>query len=81
MLICSECGILFEQAKIIYEHHGLDDPPFEVLYVCPCCEGTNIHLARRCDLCGEWITGSYIVTTDGNHICDDCFTKCDVEND
>lgn len=81
MLICVECGALFEQAKIVLERHGLDTPPYEELCVCPHCEETNIHQAHCCDVCGEWITGGYVVTVDGNRICDDCYTKHDVEDD
>lgn len=81
MLICVECGSLFEHARQVYERHGLDTPPYEELHVCPACGGTNLHQAHRCDVCGEWITGSYIKTLDGNRICEDCYTNRDVEDD
>ena len=51
MLICGECGSLFERARTIVERHGLDTPPYEELLVCPCCGETSIFPACRCDLC------------------------------
>ena len=38
MLICLDCGAIFEQARIVFERHGLDTPPYEELLVCPRCE-------------------------------------------
>lgn len=81
MLICMECGALFEQAKVVFEQHGLDTPPYEEFGVCPRCESTDICQSHRCDVCGEWITGGYVEIVDGNRICDDCYTKHDVEDD
>lgn len=63
------------------ERHGLDTPPYEEYDACPHCAGVNLHTARRCDLCGEWLTGGYIKTLDGLRICDGCYTTRDVEDD
>ena len=30
---------------------------------------------------GEWIDSGYIKTADGNHICDECYTRHDIEED
>lgn len=81
MLICRDCGALFEQAAILIERHGLDTPPYEELLACPRCRSTDIHHAHRCDVCGEWIDSGYIKTADGNHICDECYTRHDIEED
>lgn len=62
-----------------------DIPPFteiseeiyEELLVCPCCGETSIFPAYRCDLCGEWITGEYVKTLDGDRICGECYTHHD----
>lgn len=81
MLICVECGAVFEQAKRVVEKHGLDSPPYEEMMVCPSCGGRSIHPARQCDVCGEWLTGGYILTLDGTRICDDCYMRRDVEDD
>lgn len=78
MLICLECGSVFEQPKIVLERHGLDTPPYEEMHVCPRCEGNQLRPAYRCDVCGEWITGGYIRTLDGSRICDECYTRHDV---
>ena len=58
MLICVDCGTLFEQARTIVERHGLDTPPYEELRACPLllCYQRSVP-TFRCDLCGEWITG------------------------
>ena len=81
MLICVECGAVFEQPQHVIERHGLDTPPYEEYDACPNCGGSNLHEARRCDVCGNWITGGYVLTIDGCRICDDCYTRHDVEDD
>lgn len=81
MLICAECGAVFERAEVVYERHGLDTPPYEERHVCPKCGGASLHPAHHCDVCGEWITGGYVRTVDGLRICDDCCTRRDVEDD
>jgi DNA-directed RNA polymerase subunit RPC12/RpoP len=35
---CLECGHEFEEPRKITETHGLDTPPYEILYVCPECQ-------------------------------------------
>ncbi len=81
MLICVECEAVFETPKRVVERHGLDTPPYEEFDACPHCGGTNLHTAKQCDVCGAWLTGSYIVTLDGQRICDDCCLRRDVEDD
>lgn len=81
MMLCVECGALFEQGKVAVEKHGLDSPPYEEYLVCPSCGGSNLHHARRCDVCNEWITSSYVLTLEGQRICEDCYTQHDVENE
>lgn len=81
MLICVECGALFEQARTIIERHGLDSPPYEEFLDCPHCAETNIHQARRCDVCGEWILGGYVKTLDGERICDECYVSYEAGDD
>jgi hypothetical protein len=56
MLICNECGEVFEEPKIIEEHH-----PYGMTYatehwaVCPHCEETDFQEARQCTQCGEYV--------------------------
>ena len=65
--ICNYYGMASNFCKLHYEE----------LLVCPCCGETSIFPACRCDLCGEWITGEYIKTLDGDRICGECYTRHD----
>lgn len=77
MLVCYDCGNVFEKPAVITETHGFQEPPFEDFLVCPVCKGTDIAQANRCSICGEWIRGSYIVVNDGQIICDECYVRGD----
>ena len=81
MLICSECGEIFEMARVISERHGLDTPPYERLNICPFCESTDIHQAHRCEVCGEWITDDYIILSTSERICEECYTRHVIDED
>ena len=54
MFICNNCGAIFEDCKIIEEHH-----PYGMGYateewaVCPHCEDTDFAEAEECKRCGE----------------------------
>lgn len=69
MYICNECGLSFEQYKVVYENqgecHGV--PAIEQIAVCPQCEATNFEEADECE-CGEAIPK-------GDKICKDCLKK------
>ena len=80
-MLCVGCGSLFETARRVVERHGLDSPPYEEYLACPCCGGTDLRSTNRCDVCGHWITGEYILTVDGNRICNDCYVEHDIEDD
>jgi hypothetical protein len=80
MMLCLDCGAAFEQAREVVERHGLDTPPYERLLVCPRCGGADLRDTHRCDLCGEWITGKYIETVDGDRICGECYTSHDIDD-
>ena len=81
MLICIECGELFEKEQKMIERHGLDAPPYEERMGCPRCGGVDIHPTERCDICGDWITGGYVRTVNGERICEECYTRHDVNED
>lgn len=55
MYICTDCGAVFETAKIEKENH-----PYGMGYateeycVCPSCGSTNFSEAEKCELCGEY---------------------------
>lgn len=54
MYYCPECGCEFEKPKKLYETHGLKEPPFEKILVCPDCNSTNFHekVTTHCRCCG-----------------------------
>lgn len=70
--ICLDCLTTFDNLLEITENHGLDTLPFETMYVCPYCHSSMISDALYCDLCGYPIHDEYIVTVDGDRICDNC---------
>lgn len=74
MLICNECGELFEKPSVIKETHGLETPPYEEWFVCPHCEETNISNAVECSHCGEWISELDARLGDNlQPLCDTCY--------
>lgn len=54
MYYCSECENEFQNPVKIYETHNLSAPPYEALYVCPYCKGTNFKKKeiKHCRCCG-----------------------------
>lgn len=56
MYICNNCGEVFEEAKVIEEHHpyGMGTAT-EEWYVCPHCEDTDFQAAQECERCGELV--------------------------
>ena len=56
MFICNECGHIFEEPKIIEEHH-----PYGMGYaveewaVCPNCQENDFTEAERCAVCGQHV--------------------------
>lgn len=76
MLICIECGCLFEPDEIKYweEKHGLEHGPFEQHSGCPNCLGAYTD-AVKCSCCDEWIEDEeYVETDDGCKYCSNCYT-------
>lgn len=74
MLVCLDCGNVFDEEDIEYwdERHGLDYGPYEHCSGCPDCGGAYTE-AIRCDGCGEWITNEYVEIGDERY-CENCFT-------
>ena len=72
MWLCLECLAIFESPKRYTETHGLDGGPYESWAGCPHCAGMFVE-AHQCDSCGEWITGEYVKTKDGQRFCENCF--------
>ena len=81
MLICTECGRTFERPQEAEERHGLDTPPYGKISMCPFCGGVSLRNAYPCSICGGWITGSHIITLDGQRICDGCYIRYEGPDD
>jgi hypothetical protein len=74
--ICLDCGYIFENPKWWIELHGLN-PPWEEWSGCPNCSGAYTG-AIKCDICGEYITGTYVEVSDGQFICEGCYTEKEI---
>jgi hypothetical protein len=79
MYFCLDCGSLFETPKKYIETHGLDTPPYEEWVGCPDCGGDYTQ-TEQCHLCGEWITGEYIILRGDTFICEDCYHVKNIED-
>ena len=44
MYQCYNCDATFEKPIKIINHHGLDEPPYEVLMGCPACGSDDLEL-------------------------------------
>ncbi len=54
MYYCPDCGSEFEKSEESYETHGLIHPPYESVYCCPYCKGTDFFekSTTHCRCCG-----------------------------
>ena len=71
LLVCLECGALFEEPAEWEEKHGLDCGPYERWSGCPSCYGGYTD-AHRCNECEEWIVDDYIKIGDKRY-CSECY--------
>ena len=76
LLVCTECGHLFEEPTRWQETHGLDSGPYENYSGCPHCYGAYTE-AFICNCCEEWIVDNYIKTENDQRFCSNCF--CDMK--
>ena len=72
MLICLDCGWIFEEPNQWVEKHNLDSPPYEKFSGCPMCDGAYTE-AIECDICGKYIVETYVEVSDGQLICERCY--------
>jgi formylmethanofuran dehydrogenase subunit E len=76
MFICLECNEVFEEPKVVYEHH-----PYGMTYateewrVCPHCGDSNIDIAVECSRCGEYIAKEEAYTEGKKYLCDFCYEE------
>ena len=75
MYKCLDCGCVFDEPKKIIENHGLDNPPYENMEICPACSSSNFRETYPCDQCGIYIDDDYIELSDGSKVCNECYIK------
>ena len=68
MYICNECEEVFEEPKIIEEHHpyGMGFAT-EEWAVWPFCQDSDIQEAERCEECGQYVAEL------GDGLCEACY--------
>lgn len=76
MYYCSECGEIFDEPKRAKDGRGeyWGAPCYEVYGVCPECGSDEIGEARRCQACGEWISGD-------DEFCENCMKEAEVQTE
>lgn len=54
MFYCPDCKAEFETPEDLTEMHNLQNPPFELIYVCPFCKSTDFYekSVTHCRCCG-----------------------------
>lgn len=69
---CNECGQIIRdlEAAEHYERHGLPEPPYEVVFICPYCGG-DLSPVKKCIICGEYVTEEESI----GDICNSCCNK------
>ena len=77
MWVCTNCNFLFEDPDYWEESHGFNDGQFEKWSGCPKC-GDRYVKAHECDCCGEFITGEYVKTEDGERYCENCYARYEI---
>ena len=77
LLVCLDCGRIFQEPKQWQECHGLDYGPYEHFSGCPVCGGAYAE-TFECDGCNEFIIKEYIKTSDGKRYCNECVTHMEL---
>ena len=49
MYICRNCGEIFDEPRVYYEHHGFTDGLYERQSCCPCCGGDYSEFVEETD--------------------------------
>ena len=60
MYYCQDCKKSFEFVQIVFERHGLDNPPYERIRKCPFCHSEDFKemISSHCKYCGSRLTDS-----------------------
>lgn len=55
MYYCQDCKKNFEFAQVVFERHGLENPPFERILRCPFCHSDRFKelVSSHCKYCGS----------------------------
>jgi len=79
VLICLNCYAIFSEPTLYnngeLEYFGF--PCRETYLGCPECGG-EYATAHECSECSDYIKTDYIITANGNRICDNCYKTCSV---
>lgn len=71
MFICTHCGNLVEEPRVIRERHGAPYGYEEYYAFCSC--GGEFEEAVECEECGEYVAKNDTYRTeDGRRICQEC---------
>ena len=83
MFICNDCGEVFEEPKIYYEHHPYGMGYAEEKWLaCPHCGDTDIKDAVECSRCGDYIAEDDAhMDENGLYLCDMCNDELYLEED
>lgn len=79
MYLCTNCELLFDDPKCVTERHGFDCGPYEQRYCCPHCGGDFVE-TTRCNECGEYIQGKFVVVNGSECYCDNCYRLLDMRD-
>lgn len=80
MYICAECEKLFDEPITVRDGYNSVDPPNERLIdVSPCCEAYFVE-AKECIVCEEGIDCDYIELSNGEFVCENCYSIHNVED-
>lgn len=77
MLICKDCGAVFEQPRITYESHDYGEgSALEEWALCPSCGESGFEEAKECTRCGEYGHRDNMQLDDNlNYLCEVCYEE------
>ena len=79
MLVCLDCGHIFNEPTHYSESHGFDFGSYEEWNGCPKCSGAYTK-AYKCNCCGKWITNDYVKIEDKRY-CELCYQVYELDEE
>ena len=70
MLVCTNCGSVYEEEEVRRKRYDEELHYTEVYYKCHHCGDDELVEATECEICGE-----YFYDEEGLGICEECFEK------